>query len=164
LKAILTIGLAVGLLGTGPMNAQNERPPKFAALSSEDSARLDQQRALVASAVRRHHDVALTRSLKDLPILQTLIDESVFNKTQTYELQSLGVAFGDVLASELPLHWAMVTDEYGTDPTLQYKSMPLNVNALTMISKRVEQGRKVNLQELLEITRQQLRTFEKNSH
>lgn len=35
----------------------------------------------------------------------------------------------------------MVTDEYGTDPTLRYKDSPVNINALTMISKRVGDAR-----------------------
>jgi len=80
----------------------------------------------------------------------------MFKKSQTYELQCLGVAFGDVLASELPLRWVMVTDEYGTDPTLRFKETTLQINALTMISKRVERGEAVNISELLRATREQL--------
>jgi hypothetical protein len=34
------------------------------------------------------------------------------------------IAFGEVLASELPLRWVMVTDEYRTDPTLPFKGRP----------------------------------------
>lgn len=96
-------------------------------------------------------------------MLQRLIDDSVFTKTQEYELQSLGVTFGDVLASELPLKWEIMTDEYGTDPVLRYKDKPLNINALTMISKRVERGEVVNLARLLQITRDQLRAFEQRT-
>jgi hypothetical protein len=88
-----------------------------------------------------------------------LIDDDAFNKTQPYELRSLGVAFGDVLASELPLSWVMVTDEYGTDLTLRYKDKPVNINALTMISKRVERGEVVNLARLLQITHDQLKQW-----
>jgi hypothetical protein len=44
-----------------------------------------------------------------------------------------GVAFGDVLASALPLHWVTITDEYGTDPSLRYKNTSANLNAWTMI-------------------------------
>jgi hypothetical protein len=94
--------------------------------------------------------------MKDLPVLQRLIDDRAFSKTQTYELQSLGIAFGDVLASELRLQWVMVTDEYGTDPTLRFKGTTVQVNALTMISKRIEKDEAVDLRELLRITRQQL--------
>jgi hypothetical protein len=91
-----------------------------------------------------------------LPILQRLIDEGVFDKSQTYELQSLGVVFGDALASELPLRWVMVTDEFGTDPTLRFKQTTVQINALTMISKRLERGEPVNLSHLLRMTREQL--------
>ena len=162
MKILATCILTLWLLGIASGNAHAQRAPKFKSLSPEDSARLDQQRALVAAAVKRHSGGTLTRSQKDLPLLQKLIDESVFNKTQTYELQSLGVAFGDVLASALPLHWVMITDEYGTDPTLRYKNTSANINALTMISSRVEERRKVNLQELLTNTRDSLAEFEKN--
>src|SRR5258705_8485458 len=99
-------------------SAHDDAPePKFSELSHGDSERLDQQRALVAAAAKRRYGTAvLSRTKRDLPILQRLIDDKVFKKSQTYELQSLGVVFGDVLASELPLRWVMITDEYGTDP------------------------------------------------
>ena len=135
--------------------------PKFNELSDSDRARLDMQRAIVAATAKQKYGTGgLTKTVADLPVLQRLIDDNAFNKTQTYELQSLGVAFGDVLASELPLSWAMVTDEYGTDPTLRYKDKLVNINALTMISKRVERGEVVKLVQLLQITRDQLRQWE----
>ncbi len=134
--------------------------PQFNELSDSDRVRLDQQRAIVAAIAKKKYGTGgLTKTVADLPVLQRLIDDNAFNKTQTYELQSLGVAFGDVLASELPLRWEMVTDEYGTDPTLRYKDKPVNINALTMISKRVERGEVVNLVRLLQITRDQLRQW-----
>ena len=82
----------------------------------------------------------MTRTQGDLPLLQRLLDDRLFMKSQTYELQSLGVAFGDVLTSEFSLRWVMITDEYGTDPTLRFKNTSTNINALTMISKRVLSG------------------------
>ena len=146
-------------LGFGCSKREAAQPPvsKFTELSNEDRTRLDQQRAIVASAAKERYGITLlTKSVKDLPILQRLIDDKAFTKTQTYELQSLGVAYGDVLASELPLRWVIVTDEYGTDPTLRFKSTTIQINALTMISKRVEKGEPTNLQELLRVTREQL--------
>jgi hypothetical protein len=135
--------------------------PKFNQLSDSDRVRLDRQRAVVAAFAKEKYGTAgLTKTAADLAVLQRLIDDNAFSKTQRYELQSLGVAFGDVLASELPLSWAMVTDEYGTDPTLRYKDKPVNVNALTMISKRVERDEVVNLVQLLQITRDQLRRWQ----
>ncbi|MGB6480638.1 MAG: DUF3806 domain-containing protein [Candidatus Sulfotelmatobacter sp.] len=136
--------------------------PIFTELSREDSARLERQRAVVLAAARQRYGTrALTRTKRDLPVLQNLIDDKVFNRSQTHEYQSLGVAFGDVLASELPLRWVMVTDEFGTDPTLRFKETTLQINALTMISKRVERDEPVNVQWLLDKTREQLAASEK---
>jgi len=136
--------------------------PKFTELSAEDTARLEQQRAVVLAAARgRYETLALTRTRSDLPVLQKLIDDRAFNKAQTYELQCLGVAFGDVLTSELPLRWVMVTDEFGTDPTLRFKQTTLQVNALTIISKRIERDEQVSVQWLLDQTREQLAVNEK---
>jgi hypothetical protein len=50
----------------------------------------------------------------------------------------------------------MVTDEYGTDPTLRFKNTTVQINALTMISKRVERDERVDVSELLRMTREQL--------
>ncbi|MBI3476879.1 MAG: DUF3806 domain-containing protein [Acidobacteria bacterium] len=136
--------------------------PKFSELSHADSERLDQQRALVAAAAkRRYGTTALSRTKRDLPILQRLIDDKVFKKSQTYELQSLGVVFGDVLASELPLRWVMITDEFGTDPTLRFKNTSTNINVLTMISKRVERDEPVDVSLLVQKNRETLSEAEK---
>jgi Domain of unknown function (DUF3806) len=146
----------------GQSNRKASPEPKFSELSSEDGERLERQRAIIVSAAkRRYGTVHLTRTKSDLPTLQRLIDENVFNKSQTYEPQSLGVAFGDVLASELPLRWVMVTDEFGTDPTLRFKETTIQINALTMISKRIERGEAVRVQWLLDQTREQLAVNEK---
>lgn len=71
----------------------------------------------------------------------------------------MGVVFGDVLTSEFPLRWVMVTDAYGTDPTLRFKNTTVNINALTMISKRVERDESVDVFELVRKTRDALSKF-----
>jgi hypothetical protein len=159
LKALCASVLATVFLGFSiGCSKEAARPPmsKFTELSDDDRTRLDLQRAIVAHAARQRYGSGLTKSVADLPVLQRLIDDRAFSKTQLYELQSLGVAYGDVLASELPLRWVMVTDEYGTDPTLRFKSTTVQIDALTMISKRVENGESTDLQELLRMTREQL--------
>jgi Domain of unknown function (DUF3806) len=80
----------------------------------------------------RYGTAALSGTQRDLPLLQRLIDDKVFKRSQTYELPSLGVVFGDVLASEFHLRWVMITDEYGADPTLRLKNTSLNINALAL--------------------------------
>lgn len=142
---------------------QSPSVPRFAELSPRDMARLDQQRAVIGAAIKKRYGSTLSRTTKDISVLQRLVDDAVFGRSQTYELQSLGVVFGDVLASALPLRWVTITDEYGTDPTLRYKQSAVNVNALTMISKRIERGERVSLERLFEITREQLTTVDTRS-
>jgi hypothetical protein len=146
--AVMTGLLIIGFpaIVWGQSNPKASAQPKFTELSDEDSTRLEQQRAVVLAAAKQRYGTALTRTKRDLPILQNLINDRVFKKSQTYELQSLGVAFGDVLASEFPLRWVMVTDEFGTDPTLRFKETTIQINALTVISKRVERDEEVNVQ------------------
>ncbi len=161
--SIMTALLTIGFLGFLFGQSNHQAPePKFTELSHEDSTRLEQQRAVVAAAAKqRYGTTALTRTKRDLPILQNLINDRVFKRSQTYELRSLGVAFGDVLASELPLRWVLVTDEFGTDPTLRFKETTIQINALTIISKRVERDEPVSVQWLLDKTREQLAVNEK---
>jgi hypothetical protein len=104
---LLTMGFMGGVFGQSSGKTGPE--PKCSDLPREDSARLDQPREIsteksFASAAKRRYSIAhLTRTKSDLPILQDRIDERVFKKSQTDELPSLDVAFGDVLASKLPL-------------------------------------------------------------
>ena len=160
MKHLVWIGLSVCM---GLLFAQRTHKavpePKFSELTLKDRERLDQQRALVAAAARQRYGTpALTRTEKDLHVLQRLLDDKVFTKSQTYELQSLGVVFGDVLTSELSLRWVMIKDEFGTDPTLRFKDTSTNINALTMISKRVERDEPVDVFWLLRKTRETLPT------
>jgi hypothetical protein len=85
---IMTFFLSTGLLGAlfGQSDREVAPEPKFTELSQENSARLNQQRAVVAAAAKRRYGTkALTRTKQDWPVLQGLIDEGVFHKSQTYE-------------------------------------------------------------------------------
>jgi hypothetical protein len=162
MKRLLWLAL-LGCLGSlfGQSAHKAAPEPKFSELTHEDRERLDRQRAVVAAVAKQLYGTALTRTKKDLPILQRLLDDKAFEKSQTYELQSLGVVFGDVLASEFSLRWVMMTDEFGTDPTLRFKNTSVTINALTMISKRVERDEHVSVLWLLRKTREGLSDAQK---
>lgn len=135
----------------------------FRELPPDEDARLARQRALVLSRARELYGTGeLKRTRDDLAVVQRLLDDGVFAVEETYELQALGVVLGDVLAGELGMRWVQVTDEYGTDPTLRYADTTLQFNALTMISKRVERGEKVDVQWLFDQTVTQLQALRGN--
>jgi hypothetical protein len=116
----------------------------------------------VAQLVRaRLLGAQLSGGRSDLPVLQDVIDANALLPNQTWELQSLGVAFGDALAGMIDgLAWCEVTDEYGTDPTLRYRDTSFQVNALTMVSKRVEAGKPVDLEKMAASTAANLANFQ----
>jgi len=126
--------------------------PTFTALSDSDRARLDAQRSIVLGALKEKYGIsALRKDKSDLALLQRLLDDGVFSIEQTIELQSMGVVFGDILVEELGLKWIMISDQYGTDPTVHIPETTVCFNSLTMISKRIEEGREVDVNRLFQI-------------
>ena len=120
----------------------------FSPLESDDIERLEVQREVAREAAREVLGVEAKAAVIDLRTLQAVVDARLFAPHQRYELQCLGVAFGDALAHDGRFHWVIITDEFGRDPTLRWKDTSLNVNALTIISKRVEAGDEVALNEI----------------
>lgn len=114
-------------------------------LSADDGERLEAQRRLIRTEVRARYGEALRADRDALDQLQRLLDDKVFATDQKYELQSMGICFGDVLCAIAPFRWMMITDEYGHDPTLQWKETTITIHALTLISKRVEDGEDVGV-------------------
>lgn len=139
--------MAGALALAGAVRVQAGRP-RFAPLDAALRARLQEQRQFVERLVARHFPgERLTRSRADIALLQRVVDARVVPRTDGWGLQALGVAYGDALAAVVPgLAWVRVVDAYGTDPTLRLRGTSVQVNALTMISKRVEQGEPVDLE------------------
>ncbi|GGD78251.1 DUF3806 domain-containing protein [Croceicoccus mobilis] len=74
----------------------------------------------------------------------------------TWKLQSLGIAMGDALAQDLMLNWVTIDDEYGRQPALNWPGTSILLFPVTMISKRIEDGERVDIDVMYEQTREQL--------
>ena len=79
------------------------------------------------------------------PGFQRLIDDKALRADQTAELQALGAVLGQVFAATTPLRWVVVEDQYGRDLALQYPNTTVIVFPMTMILKRVKDGRDVDI-------------------
>jgi hypothetical protein len=145
LTAILVaIGLSGSLAHSAPAYSGQM---KFEPIPANIAAEMDKQRTYISALVSKNFPgKLLTKSKEDFAILQAIVDRKLLTKRQTWELQALGVCFGDALTSYIPgLKWSLITDDYGTDPTLQFKDTTTQFNALTMISKRVENGSEIDV-------------------
>jgi len=75
----------------------------------------------------------------------------------------MGVAFGDVLAGELPLRWRLLIDEFAADPTLPFQEIKGKQQCAHHDLPAVERDEPVNLLALLNPTRAALSEAEKKS-
>ena len=123
--------------------------PNWEAPTDEDMTRLAKQWLGVANLVKEEYQVELDRSTDSLLLIQRILDDRLIEASNTYGLQCLGMAFGHIMcANYSELDWWIIDDEYGRDPTLRYEQTSLQLNALTLISKRVEDGEDVDVQSL----------------
>lgn len=131
---------------------------EFTEPSEMDIDGLARQMLRVSALAERLGLAAPTGTEADLGTIQGILDSGTVEPEDTYDLQCLGAALGRVLiASTDGLDWAIVHDEYGSDPTLRYRNTPLCLNALTTISKRVEDGREVDVLDLFQGLKRALR-------
>jgi len=127
---------------------------RIEALNSEDSQRLLNQRGVIERYLgdgESNHQKYQTAAGK-LGLLRALLDADVFSPSQTYELQCLGIVFGDALVQECGVEWRAVEDQFGRDPCVVIPGTTLVVFPLTMISKRIEKGGRVDVFDLFNWT------------
>ena len=125
-------------------------PQKVTLPSSTDLERLAAQR-LVVERYLADDDDSRTKYKKPagkLGLLRAMLEKNVFKPTQTYELQCMGIVFGDVFVQQLGMEWVTVEDENGANPAVRMPGSTVIIFPLTMISKRVERGEKVDVFDL----------------
>jgi hypothetical protein len=131
-------------------------PPgqKIEPLNVDDAARIAKQRAMIekylggdATNLEKYQSVA-----GKLGLLRALLERRVFQPTQTYELQCMGIVLGDALVQHCGVEWRAVEDHYGRDPCVQVPGSTVVLFPLTMISKRVEKGEAVDVFDLFNKT------------
>ena len=122
-------------------------------LGKADEDRLSSQRKVVdkiaAACLKAPVEIASVQSR--LAALQAIVDAKHLTVAQTYELQCLGIVFGDALVGAGGLEWVMVDDEYGRDPALRMVGSDTLLFPMTMLSKRVERGEAVDVAALFQV-------------
>ena len=89
-----------------------------------------------------------------LVLLQTIVDHheewiEADDPQCALKRQCLGATFGAGLVQYYHgLAWKVVDDEYGRDLCLVYLDTSIQVNPLTILSKRLEDGEEVNVKQL----------------
>ena len=122
---------------------------RISPMTASDNAQNQRQRSIINKLVQDHFGyVRLSGSTADLYYIQRILDKGLIPKNATYDLQSLGVIFGDVMAKSLSLQWVIVQDRYGRSRALRYADSDSLFYPLTMISRRFQNNLAVNVRQL----------------
>ena len=130
-------------------NVSTQPAQKVTPLGDADQQRLREQRAgvekfLADDASRQKYQTAAGK----LGTIRAVLQANVFKPNQTYEFQCLGIVLGDAFVQELKMEWVMVEDQHGRDPAVRLPGTTIILFPLTMISKRIERGEKVDVFEM----------------
>jgi hypothetical protein len=122
-------------------------------LDGSEWAMLREQVAKIQALVTRRFGAArFDESLDDLPALQRIFDEKVFDESQEDDFRAVASAFGNVVAKVLAFEWVGEGDgRGGRQPALQLKSTKaLVVQPQKMVLDRIRRGDEVDLHQLIE--------------
>jgi hypothetical protein len=136
--------------GAGPeKKVANQPEQKITPLDEADQKRLRDQRAVVERYLGSDDSKEKYKTAAGkLGTIRAILQGEVFKREQKYELQCLGIVLGDVFVQDLGMEWIMVEDEYGRDPAVRLPNTTIILFPMTMISKRIERGEKVDVFEL----------------
>jgi len=119
-------------------------------LNSADHANLEAKRKWV----RDHYEESAQHEYETvggkLWLLDTILQNRWIAPEETLKLQCLGVTFGDALVQRLRLAWVAVEDSQCRDPALIVEGTSILVFPLTSISKRIQRGEQVVIDDLFE--------------
>ncbi len=118
-------------------------------LTPNDKTQLERQRNIVSGLIRDNFGyIKLEGYTSDLYYVQKIIDKQLIAKNSTYDLQALGVVFGDVMVKNLNLSWVVVEDRYGRSRALRFEDSDDLFFPVTMISRRAKSGMPVSIRAL----------------
>ncbi|MEX2489694.1 MAG: DUF3806 domain-containing protein [Pseudomonadales bacterium] len=124
------------------------------------------QRAVLNAQRRQIKDLFATQlgilqfdgDKRDLRHIQRLVDKDILSD-DILQWQKVGVIFGDILVEEFDLEWVSYEDERGKSKALQWRDTMNFVFPITLFSRRVEYGRKINAKEIYNKVAEDIKGF-----
>ncbi|WOJ93558.1 DUF3806 domain-containing protein [Congregibacter variabilis] len=147
MRARVVLALFAGLLMAQGSAAQL-LDKRITALNPLDRQYMDLQRESLNELTLRYYGGRCCRSQSELQYLQRLLDDGHVLPDQTRELQAMGVALGDLLATELDMHWVVYEDIQGRSRALRLGETENYLFPVTMIARRHEGGDKTPVQDI----------------
>ncbi len=152
-RNLLAVAL-LSLFACAPLLAQTPMDVRIGELSYLDRQYMMQQRASLEDLTGVNFGRRFNGDkTNDLELLQLLLDRRLVLPDQTQELQAMGVVMGDLLATDLDMHWVIYEDRVGRSRALRYRDTDTFLFPMTMISRRREVGNMTPVTEIYEKAR-----------
>ena len=136
--------------------AQPMAMPESLTLEAEEEEWLELARGWIKGHFAQNPEDAYASIEGKLAVVRANLAQGWVGPEDTWKLQSLGIAMGDALAQDLMLDWVTIDDEYGRQPALNWPGTSIICFPLTMISQRIEEGERVDIDMMYEMTREEL--------
>lgn len=114
-------------------------------LTDENRRRLEAQRTWVRGHFSDDAEAKYANLKAKLFLINHILEQGWVKKEETVKLQSLGTNLGDAFAQDLGMHWVTVEEGGQQDPALSFGDDSILIYPITMISKRIESGEKVDV-------------------
>jgi len=145
-----------------PQRQQREEDePVIEELSVGQRYLLKTQREEIKQLIARDLGVmSLQGDESDLDTFQALHDRRILKDNQVKEWQSVGILFGDILTNEFEdLEWVSYEDDRGASKALQWRDTQNFVFPVTVFSKRLEFGERLDTREVYEKIKRDIESF-----
>ncbi|MFT6756940.1 MAG: hypothetical protein ACJA0M_000816 [Chitinophagales bacterium] len=107
---------------------------------------MNTQKTKVDDLLKLHIGSNLRADLTDIKNMQRLLDSHLVNKKDPEIMQAMGMALGDVMVSELKMHWVIYEDKLGRSKALQYRETQHFLFPVTMLSRRAAGNAPIDIQ------------------
>jgi len=152
-KRLLSISILLTsvLLSSLAMAQFREEGPRINDLGLNDQNFLERQREKIDRIARLQLGSQLRGDLRDLTVLQQIIDRKLIPTTNTEDLQALGAVLGEVMRADVPsLEWKIYEDKIGRSRALCARGTQECLFPITMLSRRIEVGLQPNVRTVYE--------------
>ncbi|MBV1878045.1 MAG: DUF3806 domain-containing protein [Pseudomonadales bacterium] len=109
-----------------------------------------QRREAKTMIARRLGMLSVRGNKDDLAVFQQLVKQRILKADQIEAWQSIGVLFGDVLVREFNMTWVRYEDRRGVNKALRWRKTDNFFFPVTMFSKRMRFGEKINFQDVFD--------------
>ena len=143
--------IAVLIMSLSAAASAHAGKAKISPFAASDHRFMAHQLQLVEELAARHYGRRISGDKRrDLETLQRLLDDRHVRKGNTLMFQAMGVVMGNLMAAEHKLNWVIYKDELGRSRALRLDQSEIVLFPITIISRRVDAGIRVNVAELYE--------------